>query len=325
MDELEALVDIWKRGDNSSLAGAAGTSTAASSSSQPSGHSVTPTPNDSLAIAKAVENLFRKQKAVEQQSTIIAAPHKGRGRPPKSSKMLTSIGGPSAVSVIQSPGQPMVLKQALGAQGATYVSGQGLVTLPSSSMATSIAALPKDMVLADAGNGQLQLINSSSIITGQKTVDTVGYVIQSMPGISAGGQTFLHSPAVAIAPTNFVPIAPKAPTGDSTVTAFQPIPPPPPKPVRPPMPVCKPKVVKPRGRQPKLKSPITESLLAAVGEAPTLTPYEDTEGQPKPWTSMIMEGDTCPYFLFIEDANYYYSAEEDAWLPADQQTMAVDT
>lgn len=320
MNELEALVDIWKRGDTSSLAAGPGISN--------SQQSVAPT--DSLAIAKAVENLFRKQKAADQQNTILstATTPKGRGRPPKSSKLLASISGGNAVSVIQSPNTPMVLKQALGSQPAAYLSGQGLITqaglnvsvIPSTNVATSLTTLPKDVVLADTGNGQLQIINSGTTVDGQPLV---GYVIQPMTNLSAGGQAFVSAPTVAIAPTNFVPIAPKAPVLEAAGQVFHPLPPPPPKPVRPPMPVCKPKVVKPRGRQPKLKSAIGESYLGA-GDGPSLIPVDGAEAQEMPWTSMIMEGESCSYFLFIEDANYFYSEEEDAWLPTDQQTMSVD-
>ncbi|VDD79202.1 unnamed protein product [Mesocestoides corti] len=325
LDELEALVDIWKRGDNSSLvSGHSGSS----SSVRTESHPVTPSPTDSLAIAKAVENLFRKQKALESSNVLTPLSAKGQVRSQNDPQILTPLVAANTVSVIQTPTQPVVLKQALGSQSGAFISGSGVVTVPSGGVAT----LSKDVVLADAGGGQLHLINSASIVssTGQKNDNGVtdgqhilGYVIQPMPALSSGGQTLLPSTAV-VAPTNFVPIAPKLPISDSPGQAFQPIPPPPPKAVRPPMPVCKPKVVKPRGRQPKGKSPLRESLIAPC-DGLSVTPFEDDDSEPKPWTPMIMEGDSCSYFLFVEDANYYYSPEEDAWLPADQQTMAVDT
>lgn len=320
LGELETLVEIWKHGGISSLASGSSSGVYAGS------NSVTPSQTDSIAIAKAVENLFRKQKAIDNSTgAITGATVKLPGRPPKAAQIVTPVVTGSTVSVIQTSPQPVVLKQALGSQSGAFVNSPGVVTLPS----TAVATLPKDVVIADAGSGQLQLINSASIITtaGQKGDNGVaegqpilGYVIQPMASLSSG-QTIIPTAAV-VTPTNFVPIAPKLPVSESPMQSFQPIPPPPPKVVRPPMPICKPKVMKPRSRQPKLKSGLGEGLLA-VPEGPVVTRFVDN-GQPKPWTPMIMEGDSCSYFLFVEDANYYYSPEEDAWLPLDQRTMAVD-
>ncbi|KAL5965103.1 hypothetical protein TSMEX_007161 [Taenia solium] len=320
LGELETLVEIWKHGGISSLA------SGSSSGVYGGSNSVTPSQTDSIAIAKAVENLFRKQKAIDNSTgTVTGATVKLPGLPPKAAQIVTPVVTGSTVSVIQTSPQPVVLKQALGSQSGAFVNSSGVVTLPS----TAVTTLPKDVVIADAGSGQLQLINSASIITaaGQKGDNGVaegqpilGYVIQPMASLS-GGQTIIPTAAM-VTPTNFVPIAPKLPVSESPMQSFQPIPPPPPKVVRPPMPICKPKVMKPRGRQPKLKSGLGEGLLA-VPEGPAVTRFVDN-GQPKPWTPMIMEGDSCSYFLFVEDANYYYSPEEDAWLPLDQRTMAVD-
>lgn len=318
LDELETLVEIWRQGGISSLA--SGGSTVVRVDSNP----LTPTQNDSIAIARAVENLFRKQKAMDNSTGGTTRPP---GRPPKAAQIVTPIVAGNTVSVIQSPPQPVVLKQALGSQSGAFLNNTSVVSLPS----TTVTTFPKDMVIADAGNGQLQLINSASIITtsGQKTDNGVvegqpilGYVLHPMTSL-AGGQTIIPGTAL-VAQTNFVPIAPKLPVSESAMQSFQPIPPPPPKIVRPPMPVCKPKVMRPRGRQPKYKGGLGEGLLGSVSEVPALTRFEDN-GEPKPWTPMIVEGESCSYFLFVEDANYYYSPEEDSWLPLDQRTMAVDT
>lgn len=301
LGELEALVEIWKQGGVSPLA-----STSTTAVVRSDGGFVTPSQRNTIVIAKAVEDIIRKQKALDNPSSSTA---KSPSRFPKAAQIITPLGG-SAISIVQPSPQPVVLKQALGAQSSTFDNTSGVVTLPPSTIAT----LPKDVMIADAGNGQFQLITTS----GPKSDNgqpIVGYVLQPM-----GAPAILSTGAVTNS-TNFVPIAPKLPVvGDSPTQTFQAIPPPPPKSIRPQMPVCKPKVFKPRGRQPKIR----QGFVSMTSGGPIASRYEDNSGVPKPWTPMIMEGDSCSYFLFVEDVTYFYSPEEDAWLPLEQRTMAVD-
>ncbi|KAM7541679.1 hypothetical protein Aperf_G00000012733 [Anoplocephala perfoliata] len=304
LGELETLVEIWKQGGVSPLASTSTTAVVRSDSGF-----VTPSQRDTIVIAKAVEDIIRKQKTLDNPSSSTSASSKSSGRSPKAAQIITPLGG-STISIVQPSSQPVVLKQALGAQSGPFDNATGVVTLSSSSVAT----LPKDVMIADAGNGQFQLIATSGA-KNDNGQPIVGYVLQPM-----GGPAILSTGAVPNS-TNFVPIAPKLPVvGDSPTQTFQAIPPPPPKSIRPQMPVCKPKVLKPRGRQPKIR----QGFISMTSSGPIASRYEDNSGVPKPWTPMIMEGDSCSYFLFVEDVNYFYSPEEDAWLPLEQRTMAVD-
>ncbi|VDN13199.1 unnamed protein product [Dibothriocephalus latus] len=193
---------------------------------------------------------------------------------------------------------------------------------------SSLASESPEAAVSEVGGVSLSSISDNSTgevsgpakgpsTPGNQTI--VGYVLQ--PIHSVGAQGSFVSPTVL--PSNFIPIAPKGPVPE-VIQPFQHILPPQPKSVRPPMPVCKPKPLKPKIKQDKSKSPLKDNQNVSDPSAPYLQPFESNES-PRPWTSMIMEGDSCPYFLYIEDANFYYSAVEDAWLPVDQQTAAVES
>ncbi|VDL18384.1 unnamed protein product [Hymenolepis diminuta] len=276
LGELEALVEIWKQGGVSPLA-------SISSNTVRSNESYV-TPNQRITIAKAVENIIRKQNPLSSDHGT-----------PKTAQVITPVGG-NTISILPSANpQPVILKQALGAGGQTP---------------NQIVTLPKDVMLADAGNGQLQLISTSGqkgnngMIEGQPLV---GYVLQPIQNTTALQNTVT---------SNYVPIAPKLPEHQQAQRSFQSLPPPPPKAIRPQMPVCKPKA--------KRQSKVRPGFSSLNPSEPLVAKFEDNSGEQKPWTPMIVDGDSCPYFLFVEDVNYCYSPEEDAWIPLEQRTMAVD-
>lgn len=276
LGELEALVEIWKQGGVSPLA-------SLSSNTVRSNENYV-TANQRITIAKAVENIIRKQN-----------PPPSAPGTTKTTQIITPIGG-NPISILSSTNpQPVILKQALGGGNQTP---------------NQIVTLPKDVMLADAGNGQLQLISTSGqksnngVIEGQPLV---GYVLQPIQNTTA-----LQNAAT----NNYVPIAPKLPEHQWAQRSFQSLPPPPPKAIRPQIPICKPKV--------KRQSKVRPGFSSFNHIEPLVAKFEDDSLEQKPWTSMIVDGDSCPYFLFVEDVNYCYSPEEDAWIPLEQRTMAVD-
>lgn len=354
LGELEALVSIWRRGGVSSLASESpeatvsevgGVSLSSVSENSPGEVSdpainTTALPNDSVVIAKAVQQLLEKQKMLEKSP--VATPLRPRGRPPK----VTKISGPvlpltrTSIKILPSPSIP----EGVHPSQPTRTAAAPLAAVNMGSIPQIVTSTPCTLItqangsqvpvsnttvplLTDSSTGQVQLVNGASLIA-QKAAEgpsthnnqtIVGYVLQ--PIHSVGAQGSFVSPTIL--PSNFIPIAPKGPIPE-VIQPFQPILPPPPKSVRPSMPVCKPKTLKPKTRQDKSKSPLKDNQNVSDHLAPSLQPFESNES-PRPWTSMIMEGDSCPYFLYIEDANFYYSAVEDAWLPVDQQTMAVES
>ncbi|KAL7058931.1 hypothetical protein AAHC03_013609 [Spirometra sp. Aus1] len=355
LGELEALVSIWRRGGVSSLAsespeatvsevGVSLSSVSENSTGEVSGtaSNPTPSPNESLVIAKAVQQLLEKQKMLEKSP--VTTPLRPRGRPAK----VTKISGPglplnqTSVTILPSPltpGSVLPGQPTRTSATAAPLAAVNMGSIPQITTSTACALITQSNgtqvpvssttvpLLSDSSAGQVQLVNGSSLVAhkaaegpstqGNQTI--VGYVLQ--PIHSVGAQGSFVSPTVL--PSNFIPIAPKGPIPEA-IQPFQPILPPPPKSVRPPMPVCKPKPLKPKPKQDKSKSPLKDNQNVSDPLTPSLQPFESNES-PRPWTSMIMEGDSCPYFLYIEDANFYYSAVEDAWLPVDQQTAAVES